>query len=761
MITNNKNIKKVVKYILTLIFILLRYCFIIYAQNNEDSLKQNSGFAKPSIKVDTLLLIDTIPNKDLNKTSDYALESKVEYKAKDSISFDISEQKVYMFVNGEIKYEDITLKADYIEVFFKNDIIQARGMADTNGLIKGKPDYTDASSHFVAETIKYSFKTKKGFITNIVTEQGDGFMQGAIVKKLPDNSALFKNGIYTTCDYHEDPHFCIHLTKAKVIPNDKIVSGPAYLVIESVPTPLAIPFGFFPNKKGRTSGILIPAYGESANRGFFLENGGYYFAINDYIDLALRGDIYSRGSWAVKVSSSYNKRYKYNGNININYAENYLGERELPDSQHNKDFFIKWSHNQDQRARPNSRFSANVNAGSSSYNTYNPSSASDYLTNTFQSNISYQAFIARKYNFSANFRHSQNTLTHIVDLNLPEIAFSTDRFYPFRKKNKIGENKWYENISLTYSMNAQNRISSLDSLIFSNNIFKRMQNGVHHNIPVYNSFKIFKYFTLNNLFVYNEKWYLQTIKKAWFNNLDTAYLKIDTINGFKAARDFSFSSTINTRIYGMYKFNKGPIIAIRHVVSPAISFSWHPDFSKYYYGYYYYTLNGNATSPVIYSIFENGIYGYPQAGRSGIINFAIANNVEMKINSKKDSINGIEKIILIENFTISSAYDMAKDSLNWSNLVLSGRTRLFKDIDIRYTSIWSPYITDSLGRLINTTVWENSKHSKIFSKSSSEWALSLNWNLSSKTFKPEKNKKDINKNNFSSAQPWDINFSYT
>ncbi len=742
----------------------------IYTQNVADSL--NIDTLRFSVKyVDSITKASLLADTNIVKESQYALESTVEYKAKDSISFDIKEQKVYMFKNTEINYEDINLKADYVEIFFKNSILQAKGLPDSSGIVKGKPEFKQSDDHFTAETIKYSFKTKKGYITGIITEQGDGFLQGDVVKKLPDNSALFKDGIYTTCNHHDSPHFCIHLTKAKMIPNDKIVSGPAYLVIENVPTPLAIPFGFFPNKKGQTSGILIPAYGESSNRGFFLENGGYYFAISDYIDLALRGDIYSRGSWAIKANSSYNKRYKYNGNFNINYAENYIGESEMPDYQKNKDFFVRWSHNQDARARPNSRFSANVNAGSSSYNTFNPSSTSDYLSNTFQSNVSYQTTIAGKYNFSANLRHSQNTLTKQVDMNLPEIAFSANRFYPLRKKVQAGKRKWYENISLSYSMNAQNRISSPDSLLFTDNVFRLMQNGVQHNIPLSNSFKIFKYFTLNNTFNYNEKWYFKIINKNWYNNTDTSFLDIDTISGFKAARDFSFSSTLNTRLYGMYKFNKGPVTALRHVLTPSIGFSWRPDFSNYSYGYYKYALYGTST-PVMYSIFENGIYGYPPSGRSGNVNFALANNLEMKVKSRKDSISSTKKVILIENLTISTSYDIAKDSLNWSNLVVSGRTKLFKNLDIRYAGLWSPYATDTLGRTINRTVWDETDKKRLFERKSTEWAFSLNWSLSSKNTKTKKmpqNKDDaevkqINENPdayLDFDNPWSLNLSYT
>ena len=743
----------------------------IFAQTEPDSIKINLA-PMNLYYADSIQKSNILSNTNIIKEqkSEYSLESVVEYQSFDSISFDIPEQKISLYKNAEIRYEDIILKSDFVEIFLKHSILFAKGLPDSTGKIKGKPDFTQSNDHFTAETLKYNFKTRKGYITDIITEQGDGFIQGAVVKKLPDNSALFKNGIYTTCNNHQCPHFYIHLSRAKMIPDDKIVTGPAYLVIEDVPTPLAIPFGFFPIKKGRSSGIIIPSYGESANRGFFLENGGYYFAINDYVDLILKGDIYSRGSWAIKTNSSYNKRYKYSGNININYAENYFGERELPDFQCNRDFFVKWSHNQDTRARPNSRFSANVNAGSSSYNNYNPSSTSDYLSNTFQSNVSYQTTIAGKYNFSANLRHSQNTLTKQVDLNLPEIAFSTNRFYPLQKKKQIGKKKWYENTSLSYSMNAQNRISSPDSLLFSNNTLKRMQNGVQHTIPVSNSFKLFKYFTLNTVFNYNEKWYFQTINKSWYNNLDTAFLKIDTISGFKAARDFNLNFALNTRLYGMYKFNKSPVKAIRHVLTPSLAFSWRPDFSNYKYGNYKYALYGTGQT-VRYSIFENGIYGYPPSGRSGSVNLALANNLEMKVRSNKDSISGLKKVILIENLTLAISYDIAKDSLNWSDLSVSGKTRLFKNLDIRYAGLWSPYAKDSCGRTINTTIWDASGKKRLFEHKSTDWYFTLRWNLSSKNTKSKKKPENADEYELAQIQknpdayidfdnPWNINIDY-
>jgi len=757
------------------------------------NLKAQSDSLPVHDSVHVKLSHDTIAvKKDTSKIvptkSKSALDSKVEYTSNDSISFDITNKKVFLYGNAEIKYEDIDIKSNYIEISFSDNLLFASGVIDSTGKISGKPVFSDKDKSFRSDTMTYNFKTKKGIIKQVITEEGEGYLHGNKIKKMANDNINLVDGKYTTCSL-DNPHFYIGFKKAKVIPNDKIVTGPVFLFIEDVPLPIVLPFGLFPNKKGQQSGILIPTYGESANRGFFLENGGYYFGINEYMDLALRGTIYTRGSWALKALSNYNRRYKYNGSFDLDYAVNIDGEKDLPGYSRGRDFFIRWSHTQDPKARPNSRFSANVNAGSSNYHKYNPSTSNDYLSNTFQSNIAYQTTLFNKFNFSANVRHSQNTLNKTVDLSLPEISLSANRFYPFRKQNRAGEQKWYENINVGYTMNAKNDLSIADSLFFTERSLKSFRNGMKHTIPINSSIKVLKYFSFNNSINYNELWYLNTIDRNWSNEINPlnsvpGYVKTDTVQGFKTARNFSFSTSLNTKLYGLYQLKKGPVKALRHVITPSVGFTYQPEFGLYQWGYYRYYLNKGVRNPIRYSIFETGIYGSPPPNKSENFNWSIANNLEMKIKAKNDSAEEYKKIVLIDNFTISGAYDVAKDSLRFSKILLNGRTVLFKSFDIRYAAALDPYITDSSGNNLNILEWDKNK--RLTRLSNSEWAFGFNWNYSSKTKKNASN-ASIKKNPASNSSnetvrgtkeekemidknpeayvdfkiPWSINIAYT
>ena len=667
----------------TLLFCILLFQFNLKAQ---DTIKQQLNDSL-IIVVDTLTL-DTSKTKSSSST----IESKVEYSANDSIRFDLKEQKVYLYKDDDIKYEEINLKADYVEIDFSKNLVFAKGVADSTGKEIGTPVFTEGGHSFKSKTITYNFTTKKGLIKKVITQDGEGYLHGEVIKKMPNDNINIKKGAYTTCSL-EHPHFEFRYYKSKVIPDNKIVTGPAYLVIENVPTPLFIPFGLFPNKKGQRSGIVIPTYGEAENRGFYFENGGYYFAINDYIDLKLIGDIYTRGSWAVKPSTNYRKRYKFNGMVNFNYAINYTGDKGSDKYKKEKDFSFRWFHNQDPKARPNSKFSANVNIVSSGYNTFNPTSTEAYLSNTFQSSINYAKTWADKYRLNVNLNHSQNTITKMVDLTLPQLTFSVDRFYPLRKKLKVGQLKWYDNISVNYSMKAENKVSSPDSLLFDEDFMKKFRNGVKHSVQVSSgSIKLFKKLVLTNPINLTERWYFESIRKKWsndtlFSDNDTivGYLKTDTIYGFQRAMDYNFGSTVSTTLYGMFSFKKGPVKAIRHVLKPTISFTYTPDFGTEKWGYYkYYTDDvGNENK---YSIFQNGIYGKPPDGKSGRVGFSLSNNLEMKVRSRKDTVTGTKKIVLIERFAISTSYDIAKDSLNWSKISMNGNTRLFKNLNLTYSS---------------------------------------------------------------------------
>lgn len=666
------------------------------------------------------------------------LDTRVDYSAVDSIFFNVRDRKVYLYGSADLVYGEIHLEADYVEIDFKRNELYASGLPDSTGVVQGLPLFTEGDQSFQSKEMWYNFESKRGRTLQVFTEEADGYLHGEVVKIQPSKIIHVQDGKFTTCD-DPNPHFHIGFRKAKILPEDKIITSLAYLVIAGVPTPLVVPFGFFPNKRGQASGILMPSYGETSNRGFFLENGGFYWGINDYVDLSLRGDIYTRGSWAAKVGSNYRVRYRYSGSLNLTYAINILGEEGLPDYSRNRDFRVVWSHNQDPKARPNSVFRANVNAGSSQASRFNPTSEQDYLSNTFSSNVSYSASWAGRYNFSANFRHSQNTINKTVDLSLPEIAFSVNRLHPFRRKDARGEPKWYENITMNYTMNARNEIRTVDSLLFQKETWSRFRNGVNHTIPISHSTRVLKHFNLSNSFNYNERWYFSTIEKRWdpeamfVQGGDTLFGReaIDTISGFKAARDFNYSASLNTRLYGMLQFRRGPIRALRHVMSPNLSFNYRPDFGDPFWGYYKNYYNPRDDREVQYSIFEQGIYQGPQANRSGSLNFSLGNNLEMKVRNRRDTTAGGErKIALLDNFSINGGYDIARDSLKFSDIRVSARTRLFNNFDITYSSGWTVYDTDSVGRSINRFLWDTDK--KLLKLNNTNWSLGFNYSLSSK-----------------------------
>lgn len=732
------------------------------------------------------LRADTLPGFTVSTAKKRTvLDAKIVYEAEDSIRMDFSTHKAFLYgnnTNAEMKYQMIELRSGYIELDFRKNIVYARGFSDSAGIVVNEPEFTEGDRTFNAKEMYYNLETRKGFIRRVVTREGEGYLLGDSIKKMANESINISSGSYTTCNNHEAPHFEIHFSKAKVIPKDKIITGPAFLRVEGIPTVLFVPFGFFPNKKGQASGILIPSYGEAANRGFFLENGGYYFGINDYVDLALRGDIYSRGSWGLKAESMYKVRYRYQGRISANYAVNKLGDRDSPDYNRSRTFFIRWNHGQEPGSRPNSRFSANVNLGSSDYHSYNPTTTNDFLTNTFSSSINYSTQIGGLFNLGAAMSHSQNTLTREVQLKVPDISLSTTRrIYPFRGSGFSGKPKWYQDINLNYTMMTQNSLITLDTLIKDVH-FNDFNNGIQHNIPIQSNLNIGGWLNVNNIFNYIERWYFRYYDKQWNNGMlitpdDTVfgYLQTDTIYGFKAARNFGVTSSWGTKIYGFYDFRKGPVTTLRHVISPTLSFSYTPDFAHQRWGYYRYYLRPGTPENIHtrYSIFETLVYGSPPAGESGRLDFFAGNLFDMKVKSKSDTLSGIKKVMLIESLSFSTAYDIARDSLRWSPLTIDARTTLFRNLQISFRGDWDPYQVDSLGRRINRFEYERSK--KFFRRTNSSLSLVISYRLSSKgtgadkgysSFGTEQEIDDIRRNPDSYIDwdnPWsfNINYSYT
>ena len=722
-------------------------------------------------------LIDTSISKTIAKAKEIYLDSKVERSARDSIMQDLKNQKVYLFGIAVVTYGDIKMEADYIEIDFNKNEVFAKGVPDSTGKLIGNPVFTESGQKFEAREMRYNFNTKKGLISRVVTEDGSGFLHGVKVKKMPDNTINIGSGSYTTCNNKEHPHFSFRFNKSRVIPDNKIVTGPAYMTIEDVPTPLAIPFGMFPNKSGQRSGIRIPTYGESKNRGFYLENGGYYFAINEYMDLDILGDIYSRGSWAIKPTLRYTRKYKFSGSFNSSYAINIVGNEGSADYQKSNDFRIRWTHRQDAKARPAGRFSADVNIVSSNFSKYNPTSTENYLSNEFKSSIAYQTNFNNKLFLTLNASHRQNTKTKIVEIVLPELTLSANQMYPLKKKASTGKPKWYESLSVNYTTNARNTVSLPDSLLFKPTAVKKLQNGIQHSIPISLPIKILKYFTLGSSINLNDKMYFSYRQKSWSNDTlftgnDTVvgFVDTDTIQGFRNVIDYSLSTNLTTKFYGMVTLKKGPVRAIRHVVSPRVGFSYTPEFGDPKYGYYDSYVDGDGETQY-YSEFEGAIYGSPPKDKSGRVTFGLSNNLEIKVPSKKDTITGMTKVVLIEDLTLSGSYDLAKDSLNLSYITVNGRTKLFKKLNITYSGIWDPYVVDSSGRQINQFEWDVNR--RLLRLTQTTWNFGLSWNLNQKELSKNKERtsklgtegelNEINRNPDDFVDwtvPWSLNLNY-
>jgi hypothetical protein len=478
-----------------------------------------------------------------------------------------------------------------------------------------------------------------------------------------------------------------------VINKNKIVTGPAYLTIEGIPTPLLIPFGFFPNKQGRSSGIIFPAFGESAQRGFYFQHLGYYFGFSDYITLAVTSDLYTKGSYTFDAVSDYKKRYKYNGNVTLSYAHTINSEKELPDYNVLNDYHITWRHNQDPKKNPNSTFNALVDAGTNSYYTNVISTTNNFLTNTLQSSVTYNRSIPNKpINFSLALRHNQNTLTKAISITAPDMTFSVSRINPFKRKYAIGRQRWYEKIGTNYTLRGTNRIETVDSLLFSSETLKNLKNGFTHSIPLNTSFNVFSYYNVTPGFNYTERFYFETLRYKWNNELK----KVDTlkVKGFQSGRDYQASVGVNTRIYGMYQYSKGPVTALRHVISPTMAFSYRPDFNKDRFGYYKTVLLDSIGRTRRYSIFEQSVYGGPPSGPYANLSFSLDNNIEMKVKTNSDTGATDKKVKLLESLRLGAAYNMIADSMKLSLVSVSGRTTLLEKINLNFSGTLDPYSFD-------------------------------------------------------------------
>ncbi|NOQ92799.1 MAG: LPS-assembly protein LptD [Flavobacteriaceae bacterium] len=734
-----------------IVFFLIFFCFGIhwsYAQ----IIQNENKIAIPKIEIDTLRVLNK-PELDLSETDTTQidsipitkefLEDNIKHKAKGYVSNDFTKQTAELYDEAELYFQDIELKAGKIIIDYKNSLAHATGIYDTLGNYIQRPEFKQGAQHSTQDSLIYNFKNEKAIIYQSRTEQQGIVITGDITKKENDSTFYINKAKFTTSQ-KEHPDYYISTTNIKVVPNSKIVGGLSNLVIADVPTPLILPFFYAPITKGRASGFLIPTWGENQNQGFFLQNGGYYFNINDYVDLAVLADIYTNGSWGIRTESNYSLRYKFTGNFSFRYESLINSQRGFPDFSKSTNFFVRWSHSQSAQSNPNSRFSASVNFGSSSFFTesLNELSSPYYLTNTFSSSISYfKKFVGTPFNMNASLTHTQNTNTEQIDMNLPSFNLNMDRIYPFAPKFGAKKNP-IQNLGVTYSMGAQNRITTTDDEFGKAEMFKNAKTGIKHDVSMGTNMKLFKYFTVSPNATYKDVWYFKTIDKNWDDDIEEVVT--DTIQGFDSYREYAANVSASTTFYGMVNFKKGRLQAIRHVVRPSVSYNYRPDFSQYYNEYQVSIDPGDIEE---YSRFQNGIYGAPSRGLSSSIGLSLNNTLEAKVASKDESEEKAAKINLLNNLNFSTSYNMAADSLKWSPVRMTAGTQLLKNkLNININATMDPYAINANGTKINTFNINND--GSLFRLTSA--GLTSNYSISSKDFGRNKTKSKTSNRNSTS-----------
>lgn len=692
------------------------------------------------------------------------LDSPVEFSAKDSLVL-IGQNSVYMYGDSKVDYGDIKLTAANIEMDMNASTVYAVGVRDSVGEMKGTPVFTDRSGEYNSKTMRYNFKTQRGLITDVVTQQGEGYLTGGITKKTENDEYFLKSGRYTTCDQHDNPHFYFQVTKGKMRPKKDIVVGPTYMVLAGLPLPLAVPFGYFPFSEKYSSGVIFPSFGTDYQRGYYLSNGGYYFAINDNIDLALTGELYTRGSWGIAARSNYVKRYKYSGSFNISYLKSIFGEKGEPDYSSQTNFQVLWNHAQDSKANPNLNFSASVNFSTSGYNRNDQSSYySDAFTeNTKSSTVNMTYRIPQsKWSLSATANISQRTQDSTLSVSFPNLTLSMSQIYPFKRKKAVGEERWYEKIKMSYSGIFQNSLTARQDQFLQKNLIKDWRNGMKHTVPISATFNLFKYINLTPSISLSDRMYTNKVRRQWDPN--AAAEVCDTTYNFYNVWDFNAAVSLDTKLYGFYKpmkFLGDKVKMIRHVLTPTVSFSASPDFSSSFFGYYgsydYTTPNGE-TQTRKYSYFPNALFGVPGQGKQGALSLALSNNVEMKVKTDNDSI-GEKKISLIENFTLSQSYNFAADSLNWSNLNTSIMLRLVKNFNLNLSAVWDVYTyqLNSYGNPVRVNVprWEVGKGWGRLSSTGTSFSYTFNNDTFKKLRERGKKSDDSKDTSDHSEDEWD------
>lgn len=723
---------------------------VAVAEQVADTLKEMSA---DSFQLDSLeraiylhnkAIDDSIRKDSLNRMKSNGITSPVHYQSDDSMVYLSSTKKAYLYGNVNVKYENMDLKAEKVDMSQQSSIVHATGVwADsTQTELDGTPVFQMGQDTYESDTMTFNFKTKKGIIKNVTTQQDDGFLISKVSKRAANGDIYMEHGRYTTCDA-EHPDFYLALSRAKVRTGKDVIFGPAHLVVADVPLPIAIPYGFFPFTKNYSSGLIMPTYGDESARGFYLRDGGYYFAINDKFDVKLVGEIYTKGSWGVTATSNYKKRYKYNGSFLVSYQDTRNSEEGLPDYSKQTSFKIQWSHRQDAKANPYSQLSASVNFASSSYernnlnSMYNPQSRTQ---STRTSSVSWSTgFSSIGLNLSSTANLSQNMRDSSIMMTLPDLNITLSRFYPFKRKHAAGKERWYEKISMSYTGRISNSFSGKESKLFNSNLAKDWKNGMSHSIPIAGNFTLFDYINVSPSFNFTDRTYTSKHKRSWD---DLRHVEVvDTTFGFHNVYNWNLALSMSTKLYGFYipsrKLFGDKVDRIRHVVTPSVSLSYAPDFGTSRYGYYdtYQKTNADGSVSIVeYSPYRDMLYGVPGKGKTGSISMSIDNNVEMKIKSDKDS-TGYKKISLIDNFGAQMSYNMAAQTRPWSDLSMRLRLRLSKSYTFNMNAVFATY------------AYELNENGRPYVGTRTEWSygrfgrfLGTSQNLSF-TLNPEKLKK--------------------
>ncbi len=723
-----------IKLIYLFVFLTIVSVFNAYGRTSN-----SSNTLDGSLYINNLQILDTIKNKKLvdstemqedipapesdanfitkrdttKKKKSNFVDEIVKTKNQDSMVLDLKANNIIMYNKAEVDYVRNTLKdADIIKIDLETNNIFAKGKIDTLDSLYKKVIFKDRETEYKLDSIAYNLKTEKGKIYGVFFEEAEGYVHGETVKKIGETMNV-KKGKYTTCDL-EHPHFYLASKKAQYITKGEkktIVIGPSYVVVEDVPIPLVIPFGFLPVMSERSSGIVLPTFGEENLKGFYLRDGGYYQVINDYMDVALLGGIYTLGSWNAALKTNYAVRYKFNGSMSFDFSRDKFGDKGDKNFRDMKNYKLMWTHTQDPKFRPGSSFSASVNFATSGYNKFD-GTLEDYTSTQTNSSIAYsKTWMGTPFSFSTNVQQSQNNQDSTVVLSLPNFVFNVSKIYPFKRRIVVGKQRWYEKISFSYTTTFNNTINMKEKDLFSSTMFDNMRMGMNHSIPVQTSFNLFKFINISPSFNYTERWYFDKIEREW--NPDLNRVEIDTMKGFYRVYDYNASVSLGTTLYGMYTFKKdSKVQAIRHMMKPSFGFSYRPNFGAPSYGYYKTVQVDEDGTLQQYSPYERGIYGVPGNNASASMSFTLNNTLEMKVRSDRDS-TGIKKVKILESLNLGTSYNFLADSLNLAPISISARTTLFKSMGIDFSMSWDLYKYTDEGRRTKDFAWSHGSAGRV------------------------------------------------